>query len=84
MARHDRCAFLWLFSVLFFSLAGTGPVRKVYVPDPARIAISLRESQTADMYRFFGHYDRPYAVIPGVCLTSHVYRYFHGTFSANH
>ena len=32
------------FVVVFgfvFSLAGTGPVRKVYVPDPARIAISL-------------------------------------------
>ena len=35
--------FKW-FSVLFFSLAGTGPVCEVYVPDPARIAISLYQA----------------------------------------
>ena len=40
-AHHDRCVFCGGFRLLFFSLAGTGPVRKVYVPDPARIAISL-------------------------------------------
>ena len=33
--------FLWGFSVLFLTLAGSGPVRKVYVPDTARIVISL-------------------------------------------
>ena len=37
----------------------------------------IRESQTADMYRFLGHYDRPYTPgsVPGGCLTSHAYRY---------
>ena len=40
-ARHDRCVFCGGFRLLFFSLAGTGPIRKVYVPDTARIVISL-------------------------------------------
>ena len=39
-ARHDRCVFCGGFRLLFFSLAGTGPIRKVYVPDTARIVIS--------------------------------------------
>ena len=38
-ARHDRCVFCGWFSVLFFSLSGSGPVRKVYCTIPARIAI---------------------------------------------
>ena len=40
--RHDRCVFCGGFWLLFFSLAGTGPVHKVYVPDTARIVISHR------------------------------------------
>ena len=39
-ARHDRCVFCAVVFGFVFSLAGTGPVRKVYVPDPARISIS--------------------------------------------
>ena len=42
MAHHDRCVFCGGFRLLFFSLAGTGPVCKEYhsyLPDTARIVI---------------------------------------------
>ena len=39
-ARHDCCVFCAVVFGFVFSLAGKGPVRKVYEPVPARIAIS--------------------------------------------
>ena len=53
------------------------PIEEGGIKPQSLFLILIRESQTADMCRFLGHYDRPYTPgsVPGVCLTSQAYRY---------